>query len=58
MDKIKQISERIKKGEELSPFLFIGQNTEILNSKVEEIILELFSEFEIPKVNLIKLEDN
>lgn len=58
MDKIKQISERIKKGECLSPFLFIGQNTEILNSKVEEIILELFSEFEIPKVNLIKLEDN
>ena len=55
---IKQISEKIKKSEEISPFLFIGQNTELLNSKVEEIILELFWEFEIPKVNLIKLEDN
>ena len=55
---IKQISEKIKKSEELSPFLFIGQNTELLNSKVEEIIFEFFWEFEIPKVNLIKLEDN
>ena len=55
---IKQISEKIKKSEEISPFLFTGQNTELLNSKVEEIILELFWEFEIPKVNLIKLEDN
>ena len=45
MDIIKQISEIIKKGECLSPFLFIGQNIEILNSKVEEIIFELFSEF-------------
>ena len=58
MDIIKQISEKIKKSEEISPFLFTGWNIEILNSKVEEVILELFLEFWIPKVNLIKLEDN
>jgi len=53
-----KIMEKIKKGEDLSPFLFIWQNTELLNSKIEEIIFELFIEFEVPKVNLIKLEDN
>jgi len=53
-----KIIEKIKKGEELSPFLFIGQNTELLTSKIEEIIFEVFNEFEVPKVNLIKLEDN
>ncbi|MDQ7009639.1 MAG: hypothetical protein Q9M94_05100, partial [Candidatus Gracilibacteria bacterium] len=53
-----KIIEKIKKGEKLSPFLFIGQNIELLNLKVKEIIFDLFGEFEIPKVNLIKLEDN
>ncbi len=58
MNILKKIIEQIKKGEEISPFLFIWQNTQLLNSKVEEIIFELFIEFEVPKVNLIKLEDN
>jgi len=53
-----KIINRIKKGEELSPFLFIGQNLEILNSEVQKIIFNLFDEFEVPKINLIKLEDN
>lgn len=47
-----------KKGGELSPFLFIGQNIDLLNSKIEEIIFDIFNEFEIPKINLIKLENN
>ena len=58
MKVLEKIIKKIKKGESLSPFLFIGQNTDLLNSKVEEIIFELFSEFDIPKLNLIKLEDN
>lgn len=53
-----KIIEKIQKGEELSPFLFIWQNTELLNLKVEEIILELFEFFHVPKINLMKLEDN
>jgi len=53
-----KIIEKIQKGEELSPFLFIWQNTELLNLKVEEIIFELFDFFDVPKINLIKLEDN
>jgi hypothetical protein len=55
---INKIIEKIKKGEEISPFLFIGQNMDLLNSKVEETIFELFSEFKVPKVNLLKLENN
>jgi len=55
---IKKILEKIEKGEEISPFLFVGQNLELLNSEINNIILELFEKYEIPKVNLIKLEDN
>lgn len=53
-----KIINKIQKGEELSPFLFIWQNTELLNLKVEEIIFELFEFFDVPKINLMKLEDN
>jgi len=53
-----EIIKKIEKGEEISPFLFIWQNTELLNSKIKENIFELFEYFEVPKVNLIKLEDN
>jgi DNA polymerase III delta prime subunit len=55
---INKIISKIEKGEEISPFLFIWQNTELLNLKVEEIIFELFNFFDVPKVNLIKLENN
>jgi len=55
---LKNILNQIKKGESLSPFLFTWQNTELLNLKVEKIIFELFEFFDVPKLNLIKLEDN
>ena len=58
MDKIERIIKQIEKGEELSPFLFMGQNPDLLNSKVEEMIFKIFIKFNIPKINLIKLEDN
>lgn len=58
MDKIEKIIKQIEKGEELSPFLFIGQNSDLLNSRVEEMIFKIFINFDIPKINLIKLEDN
>jgi hypothetical protein len=55
---IDKIITKIENGEEISPFLFIGQNLEILNSEIEKISLELFEKYEIPKVNLLKLEKN
>jgi DNA polymerase III delta prime subunit len=58
LDKIEKIIKQIEKGEELSPFLFIGQNSDLLNSRVEEMIFKIFINFDIPKINLIKLEDN
>ena len=34
---ISKISEKIKKGGEVSPFLFMGKNIDLLNEKVENI---------------------
>ena len=53
-----KIIEKIKNGEELSPFLFVAKNQELLNKKVETLALNIFNYFKIPKINLIKLEDN
>ena len=55
---LEKIKNKINKKEELSPLLFLWKNTQLLSSKIEEIIFELFNIFKIPKFNLIKLEDN
>jgi len=55
---INTIKGKINKGEEISPFLFIGKNLEILNSQITEIWKDLLNEFQIPNVYLYKLEDN
>ncbi len=55
---IDTIKDKINKGEEISPFLFIGKNLEILNSQITEIWKDLLNEFQIPNVYLYKLEDN
>ena len=55
---INTIKDKINKGEEISPFLFIGKNLEILNSQITEIWKDLLNEFQIPNVYLYKLEDN
>ena len=42
---IKRISDKIDKGVENSPFLFVSQNLEILNSEINKIVLELFEKY-------------
>lgn len=55
---ISNIIHQIKLGEEISPFLFTAQNTELLNSQVEIIAKALLKEFLIPEVYLNTLIDN
>ncbi|MDD2907920.1 MAG: hypothetical protein PHH98_04735 [Candidatus Gracilibacteria bacterium] len=55
---ISKISEKIKKGGEVSPFLFMGKNIDLLNEKVENIAKTLLREFEIPNVYLYIFKDD
>lgn len=55
---ISKISEKINKGEEVSPFLFIGKNLEIVNQKVNDFAISLLKKFEIPNAYLYILKDN
>ena len=52
------LEERIRNGEENSPFLFMGQNLELTNSKVNDIALKLLKDFDIPNSYLYTLEDS
>ena len=59
LEKIKtNILEKIKLEQEISPFLFIGENLELLNQKIENLAQEILEELNIPKINIFKLEDN
>jgi len=55
---VSKISEKIKKGGEVSPFLFIRKNLDLLNEKIENIEISLLKEFEIPNVYLYILKDD
>lgn len=55
---LEKLAEKIEKGEENSPFLFIGQNLELVNSDVHSIANNLLAKFWIPKVYLYILADN
>lgn len=52
------IVEKLNKGDKKSPFLFIGKNSEILNSEVKALWIELLKDYEIPYTYLYTLEDN
>lgn len=54
---LKKITQKIDKGEEISPFLFIDKNSEILNEKVKNLALEILKYYEIPKQFLYILEN-
>ena len=55
MEKIKnEIIEKITMEQEISPFLFISENTELLNSKVETLALDILNYFDITNYNLFK----
>lgn len=48
-DIFNKIIEKIDKGEEISPFLFISKNTEILNENIKNLSLRILKHYEIPK---------
>lgn len=56
---IKQdIINQINKGEKISPFLFLGKNSELLNSQVKNLWIEILKDFEIPTNYLYISEDD
>ncbi len=58
-NKIKEnILKQINKGGQKSPFLFLGKNTELLNSDVKNMAIELLKEFWIPTTYLYTFEDD
>lgn len=53
-----QLTEKIERGEEISPFLFVGENLEIVNLEVENLAKSLLREFDVPVLYLYVLRDN
>ena len=53
-----KITAKIEKGEDLSPFLFLGENTEMLDAKVSQLATSLLEEYNVPQVNLLRLNDD
>jgi len=59
MNNIKtKILEKVNLEQEISPFLFMWENLELLNQKIENLAQEILEELDIPKINIFKLEDN
>ena len=52
-----KIIEKIEKGDEISPFLFISKNLEILNEEIKLLSYKIFEKYSIPKVFLYVFED-
>jgi hypothetical protein len=53
----KIISQLSKRGI-ISPFLFLGNNLDLVNEKVKSIALELCFFYDIPNVNIFEFLDN
>jgi len=59
MNNIKEnIIKQIEKGEEKAPFLFLGKNKDLTNSKVADLAMELLNKYKIPKNYLYIFPDN
>ena len=54
----KSIISQIEKGGEVSPFLFLSSNTEILDADIHALALELLSSHNISKTQLFTLSDD
>lgn len=52
-----KIISKLEKGDSNSPFLFVWQNLEILNSKVFTLANDLLNKYNIPNINLFVLND-
>lgn len=53
----KNIAEKIKKGESMSPFLFLSSNLELISSEVESLAKILLKEHDIDINSLFLLRD-
>jgi hypothetical protein len=53
-----KLSEKIDRGEEISPLLFIGKNLNLLNSKVEDLAKSLLKKYGIPTAYFYVLKDS
>jgi len=53
-----KILKKIELGDNLSPFLFVSENIELLNSKVYSFALQLLEKSSIPKINIFSLKDD
>ena len=57
-DNFTNIIKQVEKGEEISPFLFLGENSEMLDAQIYQLATSILDEYSVPHVNLLKLEDN
>ncbi len=55
---LNSLIKKINKEEEISPFLFVSKNLEILNEEISWFWLNLLKEFNIPNIYLYILKDN
>jgi len=55
---VSKILEKINLEQEISPFLFVWENIELINEKVNNIALNILWDLDIPRVNIFTLEDN
>lgn len=55
---ITHVQSQIKKGGQISPFLFLSSNTEVLDAEVKAFALELLADHDISKTQLFALSDD
>ena len=55
---VSKILEKINLEQEISPFLFVWENIELVNEKANNIALNILWDLDIPRVNIFTLEDN
>jgi len=55
-DFVIKLSEKIKRGEVISPSLFLGNNIELLNNNIQDIAKNLVKQFNIPEQYIFTLE--
>lgn len=55
---IANIKSQIEKGGEISPFLFLSPNIEVLDAEIKSLAWELLADHNIPKTQLFTLSNN
>ncbi len=55
---IANIKSQIEKGGEISPFLFLSPNIEVLDAEIKSLAWELLTDHNIPKMQLFTLSNN